>query len=121
MAMRLAMGCTAITKREIMQKIIILLAAALLAGVTFANAENKGDLIKPSYSSQITGDDEKDTFVFNTDLPSDLRSHFSARCYAESSCADITTGFFSNDANADLQATYSGKITGYEENDTFAY
>lgn len=104
-----------------MQKSIILSAAALFAGVTFANAENKGDLIKPSYSSEITGDDEKDTFAFNTDLPSDLRIRFSARCSAESSCADIATGSVSNDANADPQATYSGKITGNEEENTFAY
>ena len=121
MAMRLAAGRTALTERETMQKIIILSAAALLAGVTFANAKHSNDLINPSYYAGVTGDEERDTFAFNTNAPSHLQTRFSARCSVEASCADITTGSVSQDANVALKATYRGNVESNEERDTFAY
>ena len=104
-----------------MQKIIILSAAALFAGVTLANAAHNNELPKSVFYGTLTGDVEKDTFAFNTNAPSHLQTSFSAGCSLEASCADITTGSVSKDANVALNATYRGNVEGNEERDTFAY
>ncbi len=105
-----------------MQNILVLTAIAVLANNTAAIAEDNGALLKAAYHGSVTGEEEKDTFGYNPNIPSDLQFRFRTVCALGRSCTDlITTGSVSKTQTAARSGIYYGSVTGNDEKDTFAF
>ncbi len=105
-----------------MRPVFIISAAALLfASSTAAVAEDNDSLPTAGYVGTMTGIEEKDTFGFDPNAPSDLQVRFKSICSFGAMCPDeITTGALQAPTNA-RDARYYGPVTGDPEKDTFAH
>ncbi len=105
-----------------MRSILILTAVAVLVNHTSAIAENDEALLVATYHGGISGDEEKNTFGYDPNIPSDLQIRFRTVCSLEPSCTDlITTGAIEKTKTAALPGRFYGPVSGIDEKDTFAH
>lgn len=105
-----------------MRSILVLTAVAVLVNHTSAIAEDNESLLVASYHGAVSGNEEKNTFGYDPNIPSDLQFRFQTVCEPGPSCTDlITTGSIERTENQAQPGRFYGPVTGNGEKDTFAH